>query len=406
MTALEYFQMMSGGGSPKFLAENVTLTNPNGLDLAFAATFSYFMNTGNPFWFVKKNVKDSSWKVTHLSSSGIAVQPQNGSCEFNPMGAMYSTSNEINICKFGVQDQICYDEFLEGCLAWLGGYELEAGNPNATPMGRLLMQAYLALKVQDIKSNILEVVWFGYKGYSGTAFDDAAPDGVPASELAKWKMAARALLTQCDGIIYAIQSTVLPNGQKTVVETTGGLPYLDAWDGVSLDTGTPITGSDIFKILKNSDTSSPLFRTAQKHGFIVSHGVYDAYYNELVGTGFGIPQQYALVTDGTLNTPVYGMPLMWHGIPVYHCPELDSIPYKYFGKVNAHAAIYTIFGNLCVGTDIQNTEGGTLAPELRIQRGAFPQDDMVYYKGKFKLGAGLGEPRLIKGMFSYDLTTL
>ena len=48
-------------------------------------------------------------------------------------------------------------------------------------------------------------------------------------------MCIRDRLTQCDGIIHAIQSGVLPNGHKMVVETTGGLPYLEAWDGTGLD---------------------------------------------------------------------------------------------------------------------------------------------------------------------------
>ncbi len=409
MTAAEYLQSMNGGNTPQLLAEGVSLTSPNDLDLAFAETWKYYMRPEFPFWKLKRNVKNKIWKTTHLSGSGIAVQPQNDSCSFNPTGAMYSTSRNIEICGFGIQDMICYDEFLEGCLEWLGGYELDAGNPNMTPMGRLLMQAYVSLKVQDIKSNLLEVAWFGYKGYSGTAFDNAAPDNVPASELAAWKMQARALLTQCDGIIYAIQSGVLPNGHKMVVETTGGLPYLEAWDGTGLDddgSSNAITGSEIFSILKESDPTSPLFRTTTNHGFLVSYGVYKAYHDELIGTSFGIPQQYWLLT-GNQTTPVFGMPLFWKGIPVYHCPELDAIPYKYFGKTNAHAAIYTVHGNLCVGTDIQNVESGSLAPQLLIERGKeLPNRDKVYFAGKFKFGADLASYNFVKAMFSYDLATL
>lgn len=408
MTALEYFMGLTGGATPQLLAQNVTMT-PNEIDLAFTEVYDYFLNTNSPFWKLKKNVKQGVWRTTHLSSSGIAVQPGNDSCSFNPIGSMYTSTNDIPICKFAIQDQICYDEFLEGCLEWLGGYELNAGNPNATPAGKILMNAYLALKMMDIKQNILDVVWFGYKGYSGTAFDDAAPENVPASELAKWKMYVRNLLTQCDGILYAIQSGVLDNGKKMVVETTGGDPYLTAWDGLDLSddgSGNAILGSEIFTILKDSDPSSPLFRTSQNHGFLVSYAIYKSYYDELIGAGFGIPQQYFLQT-GSTATPAFGMPLMWRGIPVYHCPDLDYLPNKFFGKVNAHSAIYTVWNNLCVGTDIQSNEGGTLAPELRIARGTdLPTQDIVYYKGKFRLGAGIASPKMVKAMFSYDLASL
>jgi len=408
MTALEYFLGLTGGSTPNLLAQNVVMS-PNDMDVAFTEIYEYFLNQNSPFWKLKKNVKQGVWKTTHLSSSGIAVQPANDNCSFNPVGGMYATSNDIAICKFGIQDQICYDEFLEGCLEYLGGYELEAGNPNATPAGRMLMNAYLSLKMKDIKQNILDVVWFGYKGYSGTAFDDAAPDNVPASELAKWKMYARNLLTQCDGIIYAIQSGVLANGKKLVVETNGGAPYLSAWDGLDLSddgNGNDIKGSEIFAILKDTDTGSPLFRASQNHGFLVSYAVYKAYFDELVGASYGIPQQYFLQT-GSQSTPAYGAPLMWRGIPVYHCAELDYLPLKFFGKVNAHSAIYTVWNNLCVGTDIQANEGGTLSPELRIARGVdLPTQDMVYYKGKFRLGAGLASPQMVKAMFSYDLASL
>jgi len=340
-------------------------------------------------YYVATGVKDK-FKMLHMSKPTNSMKPKTSCNNWAPTVRYKLRPEEVQVCDFEIEGEMCGDEFDGGCLRNLQATGRLQNVMSASTELSEIQAAMVLLLREGLVDDFYKVAWFGDQD-----FDEEGGDWVV--DLAGLSISERekiiAMLQHCSGWWSEIKARVADTS----------IPYVDTYDGTTY-AADPTKVADFLKAMYNAAAPELQYwnRNRPKSEwpvFLVDSDIFNAYLDYLRAQGTDM--SYRLIIDGAEVPGVY----TYNGYPIMEVPEWRMFDSEVGAIENGHTknlrAIFTAKENLVIAADVATLNGQT--DGIVVQ-----QSNDVRDKGKtfmytaLREGTGIAHNRLMVAAYNSD----
>jgi len=339
-------------------------------------------------YYVMTGVKDKR-KMLHLSKPSNSLKPKSGCKKWDANVRYKLNADEITVCSFEVEGEMCADEFDAGCLRNLQG----AGslvNSMAVPGLDEMQMASLLLLREGLTDDIYKIAYFGDEDFQG---DNYMFFGDFADMDSDNRAAMQRMLRHCNGWWKEIANRVNETDPDTKVA------YVDSYDGTNKASDPTKVIAFLEQLYAAADPVLQYWNKSKPNSewpvYLVDQDIYNAYIQYL--RAHGDLQSYALIVNGTPVPNVYtfnGYPIM--AVPEWRMFDAETKALNSDGTSKNLRAMFVAKEVLSVASDVSSAPSAVNGEGIIVQVSPSIKDKgAVATYMALKLGFGIAHNKLI-----------